>query len=404
MYKKQSDIYKNHVASVLEFIYRTGQTSRIEIANNTGLTPALMTSITADLMEKEEIMETGDEISGISGSGRKRKLLTLNAAAGYLLGIEINMRGIFIALTDLVGTVIQCTSKPLSSYNVDNINEELVSQINICIEKIKVEKIYGAGIAIPGHFDYFKKTIISNNPLWSAFNLDEISNHFPFAFTVNNNVECMSLGEYLFHASNSPDKFLFYHIGHGLFCSFFNSSQLGIKENSYIGEIGHTVVDINGPVCECGKKGCLQTYISESWLIKTGQLLFDSSPNNILRSLVASENDITIETIIKAYELGDSYFTNKIDQGLKLLSTSIANTLIIQDSEKIYLNSKLFQHLSFKNQIISQIQEQLNFIPMKRNIDIEITEFDNFRGAKGAAALAAFTFFIKNSNFEYHRL
>ena len=92
MYKKQSDIYKNHVASVLEFIYRTGQTSRIEIANNTGLTPALMTSITADLMEKEEIMETGDEISGISGSGRKRKLLTLNAAAGYLLGIEINIQ------------------------------------------------------------------------------------------------------------------------------------------------------------------------------------------------------------------------------------------------------------------------------------------------------------------------
>lgn len=170
---------------------------------------------------------------------------------------------------------------------------------------------------------------------------------------------------------------------------------MGIKENSYIGEIGHTVVDINGPVCECGKKGCLQTYISESWLIKTGQLLFNSSPNNILRSLVASENDITIETIIKAYELGDSYFTNKIDQGLKLLSTSIANTLIIQDSEKIYLNSKLFQHLSFKNQIISQIQEQLNFIPMKRNIDIEITEFDNFRGAKGAAALAALHFYQK---------
>ena len=330
MYKKQSDIYKNHVASVLEFIYRAGQTSRIEIANNTGLTPALMTSITADLMEKGQIMETGDEISGISGSGRKRKLLTLNASSGYLLGIEINMRGIFIALTDLVGTVIQCTSKPLSSYNVDNINEELVAQINICIEKIKVEKIYGAGIAIPGHFDYFKKTIISNNPLWSAFNLEEISSHFPFAFTVNNNVECMSLGEYLFNASNSPDKFLFYHIGHGLFCSFFNSSQLGIKENSYIGEIGHTVVDINGPVCECGKKGCLQTYISESWLIKTGQLLFNSSPNNILRSLVTSENDITIETIIKAYELGDSYFTTKIDQGLKLLSTSIANTLIIK--------------------------------------------------------------------------
>lgn len=79
MYKKQSDIYKNHVASVLEFIYRAGQTSRIEIANNTGLTPALITSITADLMKKEEIMETGDEISGIPVPDANAKLLTLNA-------------------------------------------------------------------------------------------------------------------------------------------------------------------------------------------------------------------------------------------------------------------------------------------------------------------------------------
>lgn len=401
MYKKQSDVYKNHVASVLEFIYRRQSTSRIEIANNTGLTPALLTSITADLMERNFVVETGDEISGISGSGRKRKLLTLNASSGYLLGVEINMRGIFVALTDLVGTIVQSASTPFSSYNKININEEIIKQIYICIKKINIDLILGAAIAIPGHFDYTNQTIISNNPLWKAFNLEKISACFPFPFTANNNVECMSLAEYLFNATNSPDKFLFYHIGHGIFCSFFNSSQLGFKENSYIGEIGHTVVDINGPICECGKKGCLQTYISESWLIKNAKLLYSSSSNNVLRTLVSSPDDISIETIIKAYELGDSFFINKIDLGIKLLSTSIANTLIIQDSDKIYLNSVLFKNQFFKNQIISQIQEQLHFIPTKRSIDIEITEFDHFRGAKGAAALAAFTFFIRNSNFEY---
>lgn len=402
MYKKKSDVYKNHVASVLEFIYRARQTSRIEIANDTGLTPALLTSITGDLMENHQIVETGDEISGITGSGRKRKLLTLNPTSGYLLGIEINMGGIFIVLTDMIGTVISQTSTAHSSYDVESINEEIITQINHCIHNVDATQIYGAGIAVPGHFNYSSKTIISNNPVWKSFHLEEVSSQFPFSFTVNNNIECMSLGEYLFNPANSPDKFLFYHIGHGLFCSFFNSSQLGIKENYYLGEIGHTVVDINGPVCECGKKGCLQTYISESWLIKNGQFLFNQSPNSILRSLVNTAEEITIETIMKAYELGDPYFSNKIDLGIRLLSTSIANTLIIQDSDKIYLNSKLFNHHAFRNQIISLIQEQLNFIPTKRDIDIEITDFDEFRGAKGACALAAFTFFIKNPNFESH--
>ena len=268
------------------------------------------------------------------------------------------------------------------------------------LKKVDPSKIFGAGIAIPGHFDYDSQTIISNNPLWKAFNLKEISVYFPFPFIVNNNVECMSLGEYLFQAKNSPDKFLFYHIGHGLFCSFFNAEQLGIKNNYYIGEVGHTVVDINGPLCECGKRGCLQTYISESWLIKNARFLFHQSSSSIFRSLVDNAEAIDIDTVIKAYELGDPYFNTQIDLGIRLLSVSVANTLIIQDIDKIYLNSRLFRHDSFQNQLTALIQEQLNFIPTKRNIEIEITQFDDYRGAIGACALASFAFLIKNKHFD----
>ena len=193
---------------------------------------------------------------------------------------------------------------------------------------------------------------------------------------------------------------MFYHIGHGLFCSFFNAEQLGIKNNYYIGEVGHTVVDINGPLCECGKRGCLQTYISESWLIKNARFLFHQSSSSIFRSLVDNAEAIDIDTVIKAYELGDPYFNTQIDLGIRLLSVSVANTLIIQDIDKIYLNSRLFRHDSFQNQLTTLIQEQLNFIPTKRNIEIEITQFDDYRGAIGACALASFAFLIKNKHFD----
>ncbi|MCI6692092.1 MULTISPECIES: ROK family transcriptional regulator [unclassified Clostridium] len=399
MYKKDSEVYIQNVSSVLEFIYRNPRTSRIEISQATGLTPAAVTNIVAELMNKDWIKETGDEVSFVNGSGRRRKVLTLNNSIGYLLGVEFNMKGIFVTITDILGNVISRDYKNINKYAITHINDEIINLIENSITKVDSSKILGAGIAIPAHFDLTSETIISNNDMWKDFNLFEIKKHFSFPFIVENNIECMALGEYLFNPLNTPDKFLFFHVGHGLFCSFFDSANLGIKANYYIGEIGHTVVDINGPKCECGKKGCLQTYISESWLIKNAKFFFENSTNTILSNLVKNSEEISLQTIIAAYKLGDSYFKRNIELGIELLGTSISNTLIMRDADKIFLNSELLSHKEFSSQIVDIVQSQMMFIPSKIDLNIEVTNFDNFRGSRGGCALASFAFFIKNLNY-----
>ncbi|MGN0026105.1 MAG: ROK family protein [Clostridium sp.] len=399
MYKKDSEVYIQNVSSVLEFIYRNPRTSRIEISQATGLTPAAVTNIVAELMNKDWIKETGDEVSFVNGSGRRRKVLTLNNSIGYLLGVEFNMKGIFVTITDILGNVISRDYKNINKYAINHINDEIINLIENSITKVDSSKILGAGIAIPAHFDLTSETIISNNDMWKDFNLFEIKKHFSFPFIVENNIECMALGEYLFNPLNTPDKFLFFHVGHGLFCSFFDSANLGIKANYYIGEIGHTVVDINGPKCECGKKGCLQTYISESWLIKNAKFFFENSTNTILSNLVKNSEEISLQTIIAAYKLGDSYFKRNIELGIELLGTSISNTLIMRDADKIFLNSELLSHKEFSSQIVDIVQSQMMFIPSKIDLNIEVTNFDIFRGSRGGCALASFAFFIKNLNY-----
>ena len=399
MYKKDSEVYIQNVSSVLEFIYRNPRTSRIEISQATGLTPAAVTNIVAELMNKDWIKETGDEVSFVNGSGRRRKVLTLNNSIGYLLGVEFNMKGIFVTITDILGNVISRDYKNINKYAINHINDEIINLIENSITKVDSSKILGAGIAIPAHFDLTSETIISNNDMWKDFNLFEIKKHFSFPFIVENNIECMALGEYLFNPLNTPDKFLFFHVGHGLFCSFFDSANIGIKANYYIGEIGHTVVDINGPKCECGKKGCLQTYISESWLIKNVKFFFENSTNTILSNLVKNSEEISLQTIIAAYKLGDSYFKRNIELGIELLGTSISNTLIMRDADKIFLNSELLSHKEFSSQIVDIVQSQMMFIPSKIDLNIEVTNFDIFRGSRGGCALACFAFFIKNLNY-----
>lgn len=93
------------------------------------------------------------------------------------------------------------------------------------------------------------------------------------------------------------------------------------------------------------------------------EFLFHQSSSSIFRSLVDNAEAIDIDTVIKAYELGDPYFNTQIDLGIRLLSVSVANTLIIQDIDKIYLNSRLFRHDSFQNQLTALNSGTIKFYP-----------------------------------------
>lgn len=397
--EKAADAFQQNKSTVLEFIYRHPQTSRIEIANSTGITPATITNIVTELLESKILIETGAEIQSTVGSGRKRKVLTLNPEIGQFLGVEFNLKGFSITATDLCGNVIATLKQPVDENSIHNINQVVTTLVKKIIKNVEPHNIIGLGIAIPGHFDRTNHTVISNSTMWQEFNLSKINNVFDFPIVIENNVECMALGEYLFHPISSPKKFIFLHVGHGLFCSFFNSSRLGFKTNHYLGEVGHTVVDIHGPKCECGKNGCLQTFISESWLLRNARYLYENSSHTVLHSLAESSSMITLKTIIDAYQLHDPYIQKNVELGINLLGTSIANTLIMQDADKIYLNSQLFTLPEFKTLVLTTIQNQLRFIPTERTVDIEVIEFKTNRGAIGACALAAISFFIKHPKY-----
>ncbi|WP_445450841.1 ROK family transcriptional regulator [Enterococcus faecalis] len=396
--KNITKIYSKNRSTVIKHLYRHPKTSRIEISKLTGLTPATVTKIIGNLIDENIVIETGDEINGNTGSGRKQKIIKINGNKAIFIGVEVNVKGIFAVATNLIGKVL-IEEKFTYPYDKKNINNEITNLIKKVVSKIKNKEIYGAGIAIPGHFDIKNKSIVSNNQSWAFFNLLEISNKFKFPFIAENNIKSMAIGEYLFNVQSSPENFLFFHIGAGMFCSFFQSKNLGFNSNYYLGEIGHTVVDINGPQCECGKQGCLQTYISDTWLLKRANFLFNYSQNTTLKSLVSQSKNIDLSTIIHAYELGDIYIYNQVNLGLNLLATSIANSLIFQDAHKIYINSELLNYDSFRTQLVNSVNNQLSFIPTQKNNFIEVLNYNVYRGANGASALAALVFFIKHTGY-----
>lgn len=396
-----SEAFQLNISTILQFIYRNPYTSRIEIANSTGITPAAVTPIISLLLKENVLSENGDVVQKVSGSGRKRKILTLNKDIGIFFGLEFNMKGFFFSATDICGNTLFNIFKDISPTILEKINQTIIEIFSEAREKIGNKKIIGAGIAIPGHYDIINQTVTSNNSMWKEFNLYKIKKEFDFPIIVENNIKSMSFGEYLFNSLNTPDKFSFLHVGHGLFYSYLDSANIKPSLNYYLGEIGHTVVDIDGPLCECGKNGCLQTYISESWILKNAKYLFDNSNYTVLHSLVDSSKDISLKTVMDAYNLNDKLLKNYLEKGVTLLGISTANSLIIQDSSKIFLNSELFENKAFFDQILKTIESQLQFIPTKKKAELEILPYDAYRGSIGACAVACLSFFIKNPNYQF---
>ena len=197
----------------------------------------------------------------------------------------------------------------------------------------------------------------------------------------------MALFERLFSLSNKDDNLTFLHVGRGMFCSSIYQSKLYGSNNRLVGEVGHIVVHPDGEHCECGKRGCLQTYASESWIIKKSQILFDNSDSTYLRQLVTNRSHLTIDTILQAYKLGDEGVINILHNAIKYLSITINNLSMMIDTNKMIIHGELFKEVQLSELIKDYLEKNVTLLATEKKIPVKIKNYSTINGALSAAGL-----------------
>lgn len=391
---------ENHLSKTLHYLFRHPQTSRVEIAAGTSLTRALVTHSISRLQEAGLVRETGEAVRKKKGSGKARRVLELNPDSVCTIGIEFNAAQITAARCRIDGTIDQIIEKPIDQIDLDHLNTEISGLMRSLSESSPLP-VLGYGLAIPGHYDEVNDRIITNNPSWKSFSLQRIREKLntELPLWIENNVECMSYGRYMFRSENSPEEFILLHVGPGLYCSFFDSALTSRKKSDYFGEIGHSVVDINGTLCECGKKGCLQTYISSSWLIKRAEIYLQNGSSEILSQLVSETGILNLEVLQEAYRQKDPYVREILEDGLNRLAVTISNLLIVHDADRIFINSQLLQEPELQEFFNEKIRKQFGFILGFESVPVEILPFRKNRGAQGACALVFYQELIDHPAF-----
>lgn len=383
--KKQRQIR----AQILDRIYALGPISRIDISHETGITPATLSAVTGDLMQTGLLHELGEKVSPVKHAGRKKILIDISPDYCYLVGVEISEYYFSFVLTDNLGTIKKQHCAYHDPYDpVYKTSEAFIQDLKQFLASVGDYKVNAIGISLPGHFDpEHPDHILTNNQRWAAFHLSEIPKAVTMPVYFANNVNAMAIAERLFSHKGNDDNYSFFHIGRGMHYSYMYQGDIFSKQNYLIGEIGHTVVSPEGERCECGKRGCLQTYISETWLIKKAAIIFRNLPHTYLRQLVKNEHEITLKTILTAYNLGDSAISTTINLGLKYLALSIMNFNIMIDSPRLYLHGQLFSEPKIQTTLREALDVEPQLLLLPRKQELIFKPYSDYNGAVGGAAI-----------------
>src|SRR5690606_10373585 len=322
-------IKKINRSIIIREILKVGTISRANLSKVTALTRATVSAQVADLIEDGLVTEKHIEHNHV---GRKPIMLSLNAEAGYALGIDLETDHITFMITDLLGT-------PISTRVVQNDSTRYESPVELLIKQITAYKknysdrrhgIVGIVISVHG--------LVSNDEMihfiprlnWSRAPLkQDLEAALGVEVHIDNNANLTAFAErvYVHHdTENLISATLYSGIGMGMIVN----NKYFCGKDGFAGEIGHMIVVPGGKPCECGNKGCWEKYASENTVLdQLSQLYPDES--------------LSYNLILQKYYEKDERLTAIIDQFIYYLSIGLNNVINIYNPDVVVLDSELLR-------------------------------------------------------------
>jgi predicted NBD/HSP70 family sugar kinase len=307
---------------VLETIINSMPISRAAVSKKLGLTKATISAIVQDLINKNLVIEIGSDDTSL---GRKPILLSFNKKAGHIICVDIGVDTISVLLTDLLGE--GCSLKQIKSPEK---KENIISVLTNLIETMNAgpsDTPYGlVGITLGIH-GVINDNKITFAPYYDFSGIDlagELEQYFHAPVFLENEANLSVLGEKTFMYDYPNMANISIHSGIGL--GIILNDTLYTGYNGRAGELGHSIVEIDGRECPCGNHGCLEQYVSERVILK----------DFAKRKGIAN---VDFDTFASMYQTGDIDAIIMVDRFVKYMTVCVNNVLNIYNPDIVIINS-----------------------------------------------------------------
>jgi predicted NBD/HSP70 family sugar kinase len=216
---------------------------------------------------------------------------------------------------------------------------------------------------------------------------------------VDNNVRAMALGEAFFGAGRGVDSLSFVYGRTGVGAGFVFGGNVFRGSNTGAGEIGHTIIiPEGGEACRCGKRGCLETLVSETVILREAKEIARRNPTGVLARHMKQASDMhMIEQVFNAARQGDLETRQMIETRACYLGIALANLVNLLNPELILLGGMFAQGYDLILPVAAQTMRETAFAGLGEKVRVQTTSFGWRAGVIGASALALQRYFYQQA-------
>lgn len=368
--------------TVFQKILNEAPISRAEVSRQTKMSPTTITRIAKELMDDGYIKETDAKVNS-NRVGRRAIILDVVEDAILTIGIFIDKYNQRIGVLGLNNELLAYEKFKLETEDPEIYLDELTQKIEEMIidSNIKRNNIIGIGVGLPGIIDTENGIVNLSATLgWHSIELaKEMEEKLQIKTVVDNELKTRALAEYRFDKLGKIERTAIISFGSGVGSALIVNNEIYRGCTNSAGEIGHTTVDVNGKKCECGKRGCLQTYIIEEELIKQGR---------------QHEEINSLTEIFMHYNNDAPWAKQLIGQAIKYIDVTIANIVCMYNPDTIIVDGLLINHLRENNIDVTQNDNnEYVWEPLKGTFRTKYSLLGNKGVTIGAGLLAQNKFF-----------
>ena len=242
--------------------------SRAQLAQESGLTKSTVSQLVRELIDEGWIAETG--IAAAKGLGRPSTPLRIDGSRRAMIGVEIAVEALRVVSVSLTGEVLWSVEEALVDREPGPVCQQVARLVVLAHAALAARSVVvsGLGIGLPGAFDEATGTVrFAPNLGWRNVGFLPLITRAlaeaggpQVAVHVQNEADTAALSEYEFAEGEVVDSLIFVTCDVGVGAGIVLNDRLFTGLQGMAGEIGHSILQFDGPTCSCGRKGCAETF------------------------------------------------------------------------------------------------------------------------------------------------
>jgi predicted NBD/HSP70 family sugar kinase len=285
----QTSLREANRARIVSAVQQRGSLTQVELAGVTGLSPATVSNIVKELTSAG-VLHTAPT----SRSGRRAQQVTLARNLGLVAGMHFATRSLRVALSDVAHRIVAEQRMPLPpDHRADQGLERAAMLLTEMVDSVDavLSEVLAVGVGVPAPVDVRTGRLSSLGMLrgWDGAAVPEmLGDRLGLPVYVENDANLGALAEVRLGAARGKQHVVYVRASHGVGGGLVLGGEVFHGRVGAAGEIGHTTIDDQGPICRCGNRGCLEMYVGAPVLL---DMLRPSHGNLTLRDVITRAAD-----------------------------------------------------------------------------------------------------------------